>query len=151
MAAVELTNMCMIYDEATDQVLMQDRIKSWKGLAFPGGHVEEGESIVDSTIREVREETGLEVSNLQLCGIMHWYNDETGDKYLVFSFKTSTFSGELLAETDEGRLIWVNRDELPDLPLAEGFKERLPLFLEGTYSEGFGIWNDHHVGRIEWK
>lgn len=151
MAAVELTNMCMIYDEATDQVLMQDRIKSWKGLAFPGGHVEEGESIVDSTIREVREETGLEVSNLQLCGIMHWYNDETGDKYLVFSFKTSTFSGELLAETDEGRLLWVNRDELPDLPLAEGFKERLPLFLEGKYSEGFGIWNDHHVGRIQWK
>lgn len=151
MAAVELTNMCMIYDEATDQVLMQDRIKSWKGLAFPGGHVEEGESIVDSTIREVREETGLEVSNLQLCGIMHWYNDETGDKYLVFSFKTSTFSGELLAETDEGRLLWVNRDELPDLPLAEGFKERLPLFLEGKYSEGFGIWNDHHVGWIQWK
>ncbi|MBO5410173.1 MAG: NUDIX domain-containing protein, partial [Clostridia bacterium] len=44
---VELTNMVMIEDKATGKVLVQERVKSWKGLSFPGGHVEPGESFVD--------------------------------------------------------------------------------------------------------
>ncbi|WP_337926721.1 NUDIX domain-containing protein [Paenibacillus caui] len=51
---VEMTNMCMIYDKTSGKVLVQDRIKSWKGISFPGGHIEDGESIVDSTIREIK-------------------------------------------------------------------------------------------------
>lgn len=58
-AKVELTNICMIYDEKNNKVLVQDRIKSWKGITFPGGHIEYGEGIVESTIREIKEETGL--------------------------------------------------------------------------------------------
>ena len=39
---VEFTNMCMVYDG--DKVLVQDRVKgSWTGIAFPGGHVEQGD------------------------------------------------------------------------------------------------------------
>nr|WP_237690896.1 NUDIX domain-containing protein [Paenibacillus caui] len=44
----------MIYDKTSGKVLVQDRIKSWKGISFPGGHIEDGESIVDSTIREIK-------------------------------------------------------------------------------------------------
>lgn len=58
-AKVELTNICMIYDEKNNKVLVQDRIKSWKGITFPGGHIEYGGGIVESTIREIKEETGL--------------------------------------------------------------------------------------------
>lgn len=57
----------MIYKD--NQILVQDRVKSWNGVAFPGGHVESRESIVDSTIREIKEETGLDISNLTLCGV----------------------------------------------------------------------------------
>ena len=64
----EFTNMCMIYD-GEGNILVQDRIKSWCGIAFPGGHLELKESIVESVIREVKEETGLDISNLELCGI----------------------------------------------------------------------------------
>ena len=64
---VELTDMCMIYKD--NQILVQDRVKSWNGVVFPGGHVESRESIVDSTIREIKEETGLDISNLTLCGV----------------------------------------------------------------------------------
>ena len=53
----EFTNMCMIYDNEGN-VLVQNRVKSWCGYAFPGGHLEPMESIVDSVIREVKEETG---------------------------------------------------------------------------------------------
>ena len=61
MPKIEMTNMVMIQDNQTDKVLVQNRVKSWRGLSFPGGHVEDNESIVDSAVREVREETGLEV------------------------------------------------------------------------------------------
>jgi 8-oxo-dGTP diphosphatase len=148
---VEMTNMCMIYNNVTDEVLVQDRIKSWKGIAFPGGHIEEGESIVDSTIREVKEETGLSISNLELCGIIYWYNDATGDKYIVFCYRTDVFSGELLDKTEEGSLFWVDKNELPSLSLADGFRERLPMFFDKKYSEGFGIWNENNRGELKWK
>ena len=63
-----LTNMCMVYDGT--RILVQDRMNpDWPGITFPGGHVEPRESFVDSVIREVEEETGLKISNVQLCGI----------------------------------------------------------------------------------
>lgn len=53
----ELCNMCMITDQA-GRVLVQDRLpkptNAWCGLTFPGGHVEPGENVVASVIREVR-------------------------------------------------------------------------------------------------
>ncbi len=53
--------MCMVYDDAGN-VLVQDKVdKKWSGLTFPGGHIEKGESFVDSVIREVFEETGLTI------------------------------------------------------------------------------------------
>ncbi|UZW15380.1 8-oxo-dGTP diphosphatase [Clostridium pasteurianum] len=149
MYKIELTNMCMVYDRTNNKVLVQDRIKSWKGISFPGGHVEAGESIVESTIREVKEETGLTISNLEPCGIIYWYNDETGDRYFVFNYRTEVFSGELLEKTDEGNVFWVDKHDLLKLNLSEGFEERLPMFLEKKYSEGFGIWNEHRVGQLK--
>lgn len=151
MANIELTNMCMIYDRHTHKVLVQERVKSWEGLAFPGGHLEDGESIVDSTIREIKEETGLTVSELELCGIIYWYNEETHDKYFVFSYRTYVFSGELLQETEEGKLYWVDRDELSDLPLSRGLKERLPMFLDKKFSEGFGIVGRDGRREVKWQ
>ena len=60
--SVEFVNMCMIQNG--DKVLVQDRVNpDWPGITFPGGHVERGESFVEAVIREVKEETGLTISN----------------------------------------------------------------------------------------
>ena len=149
MAKTELTNMCMIYKD--NKVLVQERVKSWKGISFPGGHVEDGESVVESTKREIKEETGLIVSNLVPCGIVHWYNNETGERYFVFNYKTSSFSGNLLNKTDEGKVYWVEIDKLSTLNLSEGFKDRLPMFLEEKYIEAFGIWNKNGERKVMMK
>lgn len=65
---VELTNLCVICDGS--RVLVQDKIGC--GVVFPGGHVELGESMLASVIREMREETGLLIEHPVLCGIKDW-------------------------------------------------------------------------------
>ena len=60
---VELMNMCVL--RRGSKVLVQDRTDpNWPGVAFPGGHVEKGESFTDAVIREVQEETGLTISSI---------------------------------------------------------------------------------------
>jgi len=148
---LEVTNMVMIQDKRTGKVLVQDRVKSWKGLSFPGGHIEDNESIVDSAVREIKEETGLEVWNLKSCGIIHWLNNKTFDRYLVFLFKTGDYSGELITECDEGKNLWITIDELRNTPSENQTPQYLPMFLEDKYSEAFGSWNDDEPWEIVYK
>lgn len=70
---VELTNLCVICDGS--RVLVQDKIGC--GVVFPGGHVEPGESMLASVIREMREETGLSIEHPTLCGIKDWMREDS--------------------------------------------------------------------------
>ncbi|MCH5187261.1 MAG: 8-oxo-dGTP diphosphatase [Oscillospiraceae bacterium] len=129
---VTLTNMCMIYD-SKGNVLVQDRVnKKWSGMTFPGGHVEKGESFIDSVIREVKEETGLTVSDLRICGIKQWMDDDS--RYIVLCYKTNKFEGELCS-SEEGEMRWIKLDELLGMHLASGMKHTLRLFLEDGSNE----------------
>ncbi|MBQ2755671.1 MAG: 8-oxo-dGTP diphosphatase [Oscillospiraceae bacterium] len=141
MPQIELTNMVMIYDDK-GRALVQERVKSWKGISFPGGHVEPDESFMASAIREVREETGLTVTDLQSCGIIHWLNTANGDRYLVFLYKTNKFSGKLLPATDEGRVFWMDIQEILKIRCENGFHKYFPMFFENKYSEMFGPWSE---------
>lgn len=147
----ELTNMVMVEDRATGRVLVQQRVKSWTVLSFPGGHVEAGESFVDSAIREVKEETGLDIRNLKSCGVIHWANKDSLDRYIVYLYKTSDFSGELLSETEEGKVFWIAPDELKAQNLSNNFGNYLPMFLEDKYNEFYCFYRDGEPEEIEYK
>ena len=68
----KLTIMCMVYKN-DGSFLVENRLKKdWPGLTFPGGHVEDEELITDAVVREMKEETGLEVSNLEPKGYIEW-------------------------------------------------------------------------------
>ena len=111
----EFVNMCMITNG--DHVLVIDRKKEdWPGVTFTGGHVEPAESFVDAVVREVREETGLTISDPRLCGTKQFQTD-TGARYVVFFYRASQFSGELISSS-EGEVFWVRRDELDKYPLS---------------------------------
>ena len=128
---VELTNLCLVHRGGL--LLLQNRVKEdWKGLALPGGHVEPGESIVGSVIREMREETGLEIKKPRLCGIKQFPID--GGRYLVFLFETEEFEGELRS-SEEGQMVWIQRDELPAYQTVEALDTLLDVMLDPALTE----------------
>ena len=107
---VELTNMCMIYDDQGNVLVEEKLVHNSKGLIFPGGHVESNESVVDSMIREIQEETGLTISNLQFCDIKEWVEFD-GSRYMVFLYKTNTYSGSIQSSS-EGEIFWMPFEKL---------------------------------------
>lgn len=120
------TNLCMVYDNAGN-ILVQDRLDpTWPGLCFPGGHVEPGESFVESVIREVWEETGLIIENPILCGTKQFQTNK-GERYVVFFYKTNRFSGELKSSR-EGEVFWIPRKDLPNHTLCEDFVDMVRVF-----------------------
>lgn len=138
------TNLCMVYDHAGN-ILVQDRLDpDWPGLCFPGGHVEPGESFVESVIREVWEETGLTIENPTLCGTKQ-FQTKHGERYVVFFYKTDRFSGELKS-SDEGKVFWIPRDTLPQYTLCDDFLDMVRVFEQDDLSEFY-----YYTENGEWK
>ena len=129
---IELTNMCLICDG--NKVLVQEKVGT-KGLVFPGGHVEEGESLLESVVREMKEETGLTIENPKICGFKDWIQED-GTRYVVLLYKTHKFTGELKS-SNEGRVFWIDRADIDRVNLIWNMKELLEIFDTDLYSEFF--------------
>jgi 8-oxo-dGTP diphosphatase len=89
-----------------------------------GGHIERDEDIYSAALREVREETGLEVDNLRLAGLINIDGDQpTG--IMLFVFTAQSRSGEPIP-SEEGTLEWIDRDKITQVDLVED----LPTILQ---------------------
>ena len=132
---VILTNMCLVTD-GRGNVLMQDRADpGWSGLVFPGGHVEPGEAIVSSLVREVREETGVTVLDPKLCGLRQFWT-EAGERYIVFLFRATRFEGGLRS-SEEGEALWLPREGLLQRNCVREFADTLRVYEDAALTEVF--------------
>ena len=118
----------MIYLKKDDSYLLLFRNKKkndinegkWIGV---GGHREPNETIDECAIREVKEETGLDVHSLSCCGEVLFVDENI--KMMMYLYEITDFSGTL-TECNEGDLKWIPIKDIYNYPMWEGDKLFLP-------------------------
>lgn len=130
---MKLTTLC--YIEKDNCYLMLHRTKKqhdvnhdkWIGV---GGKFEPDEMPEECLLREVKEETGLSLSNYRYRGILTFIADGWESEY-IHLYTATEFTGNL-TECNEGTLEWVPKEQIETLPIWEGDKIFLRLLMEDT-------------------
>lgn len=121
--------LCFIFHEESVLLIRYSKQKgSWAGkLNGIGGHIQPGETILQSAKREIREEIGLGINGLQLCGtVLIDIADNPGVGLYIFAVDLDREPGERLTASEEGMPVWVPLSDLPGSELMED----IPLLIE---------------------
>jgi len=109
-----------------DKIFLMKTHKWRNRYTIPGGHIELGERIEDALRREVREETGLDIYDIQFIGIQECIFDEAfwEKKHFIFiDYMCKTESTEVRLNSEGQDYIWVSLDKVFNLPI-EPYTER---------------------------
>ena len=138
MSDLSMKNTTLCYLERDGKYLMLHRVKKendmnrdkWLGI---GGKFEPGESPEDCALREIREETGLTITDWEYRGIVTFVSEEVGTEWMHL-FWSDSFTGTL-TDCDEGELAWIGKRELLTKELWQGdriflelLEQRVPFF-----------------------
>lgn len=131
-----MINSTLCYIEQNGKYLMLFRNKKthdvngqkWVGV---GGKFEPGETAEQCLIREVKEETGLELLSYHYFGVINFISDEWEDEHMHL-FLGTAFSGKLIPDCPEGELHWIEKEKVLDLPMWEGDPYFLKEMLNGA-------------------
>jgi 8-oxo-dGTP pyrophosphatase MutT (NUDIX family) len=105
----------------------------WNGL---GGKLGSGETPLECVMREVAEESGLEISNPKRHGMLEFrFGDDAERDWVVHVFSATDFRGEPKS-SDEGDLRWFAIRDIPYNQMWEDDHHWLPLLLRGASFRG---------------
>lgn len=121
---MKLATLCYVIDRKNKTTLMIYRIKKrndvhegkWNGL---GGKFEENESPEECVIREIKEESGLNIKSPKLHGLITFPLFDGKEDWYVFVFTAHEFTGKLM-DSNEGNLEWIPNKKIIELNLWDG-------------------------------
>ncbi len=125
----------VVQDEGGRIVLVRRKDNGF--WALPGGGMEPGESIEDTAVREVLEETGLVVEVTGLIGVytnpnhVMEYSDGEVRQQFSLCYTTVLKGGELRIDDESTDIAWVAAEQIESLPMHPSMRLRIEHFLEG--------------------
>lgn len=126
-----VTNCLLLKDNKV--LLLQKPRRGW--WVAPGGKMEPGESVRDSCIREYREETGIYLRNPNIKGIFTFIikdGDKIVSEWMMFTFFSTNSDGIHVEESEEGKIVWHDLNDIKNLPMAEGDYHILDYMIHGN-------------------
>ena len=134
---MKLSTLCYVKNREEKKTLMLHRIKKendvhegkWNGL---GGKFEQGETPEECVTREIKEESGLTITNPQLKGFITFPLFDGVHDWYVFVFVAEKYSGALI-DSNEGKLEWIPDEKITQLNLWDGDQ----IFLEWLDQDKF--------------
>lgn len=95
-------------------LLVEEKINGQLVLNQPAGHWENGENLLEATVRETLEETAWHYQPTHVTGIYQWIHPVSSETYLRFCFTGKLLDCDPNRELDEGieRAIWLTQDQL---------------------------------------
>ena len=123
-----------VENKQNEILLVKDRRSGW---VFPGGQVEVGENLIDGLIREVKEESGIDVVVSCLIGIYSntaTYEGHSGVKVVptkvMFDYRCEPVGGQLSTSEETSDSCWVGKSEVLHLITAPALRTRFQAFLD---------------------
>ena len=118
-----LATMC--YIDNGDSYLMLHRNKKendiHEGLTISvGGKLDPNESPEECVVREIKEETNLDIINPKLRGIITFPNFDGENDWYTYVYTATNYNGTLIENCPEGELVWVKKSEMASIKTWEG-------------------------------
>ena len=105
----------------------------WKNLySIPGGHVHWGEKLEVAVSREVFEETGLKISNIQQFNVGEYIlgNENSAEKHYIFiDYLCKSENSDVVLGEESSEYVWAKPDNALDLPLVSNTKHLIEKYL----------------------
>jgi 8-oxo-dGTP diphosphatase len=124
----------LVEDEAGNILLVKTRDGGW---VYPGGQVEVGENLIDALVREIKEESGIDIMVNYLIGIysntgiFKWYDGVTDvPTQVIFDFVCKPVGGELAVSEETTDSRWVAKERVLGFITQPAIRTRYQAYLE---------------------
>lgn len=114
----KLAVVIMVTDENEHLLLVKNKKRGWE---FPGGYVDQGETIHEAAIREVQEETGIEVHLTELLGLEQKVDSQT----LIIVFAGKKIGGELKSSNETVEVGFFSLDQAMTMMTHISYQQRV--------------------------
>ena len=123
-----------IFNQKGELLLLESH--KWPGTyTVPGGHVELGERLEETAVREAKEETGLDIYDLEFILFQQFIYDPAFWKqrhFIFFDFAAKTDSTNVVLNDEAQKFIWIKPEEALDLNLDTYTRKAIEINLEKT-------------------